>query len=73
MSKKSNLEKFVCLNEIKNVSLPGDRLQKIGRSFVNRHATELHHMSKDAKLKKQSFDIKIDSVACLITELCLFY
>ena len=51
MYKKRNLEKFVCLNEIKNVSLPGDRLQKIGRSFVNRHATELHYMSKDGKLK----------------------
>ena len=56
MSKKGYLEDFECLNEVQIDSPPADRLQKIGCSFVDIHATELGFMSKDGKLRWQSFD-----------------
>ena len=58
MSKKGYLEDFECLNEVQIDSPPADRLQKIGCSFVDIHATELGFMSKDGKLQWQSFDIR---------------
>ena len=73
MSKKGYLEDFECLNEVQIDSPPADRLQKIGCSFVDIHATELGFMSKDGKLRWQSFDIRLRSVARILMELCLFF
>ena len=73
MSKKGDLEDFECLNEVQIDSPPADRLQKIGCSFVDIHATKLGFMSKDGKLQWQSFDIRLRSVACIITEIHLFF
>ena len=41
-------------------------------SIVNIHTILLVNMSQDSKLQRQSFDTRTKSVACILTELCLF-
>ena len=54
MSKKGYLEDFERVNEVQIDSPPADRLQKIGCSFVDIHATKLGFMSKDGKSNELS-------------------
>ena len=73
MSTEGYLEYFECLNEAQIDSSPAYSLQKIGCKFVNIDAMELVYMSKDGKLQWESFEIRLRSIARILTELRSFF